>query len=131
MVITGNEFTEYNFHLLWLQFFPCFSSIDIIALVLVMCTGYCQFIQQGLKGCFTGSLQDRITTQGDPCSHHREWVSVHLVSICEYRGFLDSINDNDTLEIISTHCEAMAQSTTKGGTLFVHFCMKERKRTQP
>ena len=23
---------------------------------------------------FTGSLQGRITTQGDPCIHYREWV---------------------------------------------------------
>ena len=30
----------------------------------------------------TGSLQDRITTQGDPCSHYREWVCrVQLFSV--------------------------------------------------
>ena len=78
--ITGNEFTEYNFLLFWLHFFPCFNNIEIVALVPVMCTGNCQFILQGLKGCFkypvifTGSLQGRITTQGDPCSHYWEWV---------------------------------------------------------
>ena len=51
VVITGNEFTEYNF-LFWLHFFPCFINIEIVALVPVMCTGNCQFILQGLKGCF-------------------------------------------------------------------------------
>ena len=30
----------------------------------------------------TGFLQDRISTQGDPCSHYREWVcSVQLFSV--------------------------------------------------
>ena len=52
VVITGNEFTEYNFLLFWLHFFPCFINIEIVALVPVMCTGNCQFILQGLKGCF-------------------------------------------------------------------------------
>ena len=52
VVITGNEFTEYNFLLFWLHFFPCFKNIEIVALVPVMCTGNCQFILQGLKGCF-------------------------------------------------------------------------------
>ena len=52
VVITGNEFTEYNFLLFWLHFFPCFNNIEIVALVPVMCTGNCQFILQGLKGCF-------------------------------------------------------------------------------
>ena len=29
---------------------------------------------------FTGSLQGRITSQGDPCSHYREWVcSEHIL----------------------------------------------------
>ena len=50
--IIGNEFTEYNFLLFWLHFFPCFNNIEIVALVPVMCTGNCQFILQGLKGCF-------------------------------------------------------------------------------
>ena len=28
---------------------------------------------------FTGSLQGRITSQGDPCSHYRDWVcSEHI-----------------------------------------------------
>ena len=52
VVITGNEFTEYNFLMFWLHFFPCFNNIEISALVPVMCTGNCQFILQGLKGCF-------------------------------------------------------------------------------
>ena len=52
VVITGNEFTEYSFLLFWLHFFPCFNNIEIVALVPVMCTGNCQFILQGLKGCF-------------------------------------------------------------------------------
>ena len=51
-VITGNEFTEYNFLLFCLHFFPCFNDIEIVALVPIMCTGNCQFILQGLKGCF-------------------------------------------------------------------------------
>jgi len=33
-----NEFTEYNFLLFWLHFFPCFKNIEIVALVPVMCT---------------------------------------------------------------------------------------------
>ena len=52
VVIAGNEFTEYSFLLFWLHFFPCFNNIEIVALVPVICTGNCQFIQQGLKGCF-------------------------------------------------------------------------------
>ena len=52
MVITGNEFTEYNFLLFWLHFFICFINIEIVALVPVMCIGNCQFILKGLKGCF-------------------------------------------------------------------------------
>ena len=52
VVITGNEFTEYSFLLFWLHFFPCFNNIEIVALVPVICTGNCQFILQGLKGCF-------------------------------------------------------------------------------
>ena len=52
VVITGNEFAEYIFLLFWLHFFPCFNNIEIIALVPVMCTGNCQVILQGLKGCF-------------------------------------------------------------------------------
>ena len=73
-VITGNEFTKYSFLLFWLHFFPCFDNIEIVALDPVICTGNCQFILQGLKSCaiFTGSLQGRITSQGDPCSHYRE-----------------------------------------------------------
>ena len=51
VVITGHEFTEYNFLLFWLHFFPYFINIEIVALVPVMCTGNCQFILQGLKGC--------------------------------------------------------------------------------
>ena len=60
VVITGNEFTEYNFLLFWLHFFPCFYNIEIVALVPVMCTGNWEFILQGLKGCFNTlySLQD-------------------------------------------------------------------------
>ena len=50
--ITGNEFTEYSFLLFWLHFFPCFNNIEIVALVPVICTGNCQFILQGFKGCF-------------------------------------------------------------------------------
>ena len=39
---------------------------------------YCQDALQSL----TGSLQGRITTQGDPCSHYREWVCrVQLFSV--------------------------------------------------
>ena len=52
VVITGNEFTEYSFLLFWLHFFPCFNNIEISALIPVMSTGKCQFILQGLKGCF-------------------------------------------------------------------------------
>ena len=52
VVITGNEVAEYNFLLFWLHFFPCFSNIEIVALVPVMCTGNYKFILQGLKGCF-------------------------------------------------------------------------------
>ena len=52
VVITGNEFTEYSFLLFWLHFFPCFNNIEIVALVPVICTGNCQFILQGFKGCF-------------------------------------------------------------------------------
>ena len=52
VVITGNEFTEYNFLPFWLHFFPCFINVEIVALVYVMCTGNCQFVLQGLKGCF-------------------------------------------------------------------------------
>ena len=52
VVITGNEFTVYSFLLFWLHFVPCFNNIEIVALVAVMCTGNCQFILQGLKGCF-------------------------------------------------------------------------------
>ena len=52
VVIKGNEFTENNFLLFWLHFFPCFNNIEIVALVPVMCTGNCQFILQGFKGCF-------------------------------------------------------------------------------
>ena len=52
VVIIGNEFTEYNFLLFWLHLFPCFINVEIVALVPVMCTGNCQFILQGLKGCF-------------------------------------------------------------------------------
>jgi hypothetical protein len=43
VVITGNEFTEYNSLLFCLHFFPCYINIDIVALVPVMCTGNCQF----------------------------------------------------------------------------------------
>ena len=39
VVITENEFTEYNFLLFWLHFFPCFDNIEIVALVPVICTG--------------------------------------------------------------------------------------------
>ena len=66
VVITGNEFTEYNFPLFWLHFFHCTINIEIVALVPVMC----QFILQN----FTGLLQGRITKQGDSCSHYRELV---------------------------------------------------------
>ena len=52
VVITGNEFTEHNFLMFWLHFFPCFINIEIVALVPVMCTGNCQFILQGLMDCF-------------------------------------------------------------------------------
>ena len=52
VVITGNEFTEYNFLLFWLQLFPFFNNIKIAGLVPVICTGNYQFILQGLKGCF-------------------------------------------------------------------------------
>ena len=41
VVITRNEFPEYNFLLVWLHFFPCFKNIEIFALVPVMCTGNC------------------------------------------------------------------------------------------
>ena len=51
-VITGNGFAEYNFLLFWLHSSPCFNNIEIVALVPVMCTGNCQIILQGLKGCF-------------------------------------------------------------------------------
>ena len=37
VIITGNEFTEYNFLLFWLHFFPCFINVEIVALVPVMC----------------------------------------------------------------------------------------------
>ena len=50
--ITRNEFTEYNFLLFWLHFFPCFINVEIVALVPVMSTGNYQFILQGLKGSF-------------------------------------------------------------------------------
>jgi hypothetical protein len=33
-------------------FFPCFINIQSVALIPVMCTGNCQIILQGLKGCF-------------------------------------------------------------------------------
>ena len=61
VAITGNEFTDYNFLLFWLHFFPCFINIKIVALVPVMCTGNCKFTLQGLKGCFNTlySLQER------------------------------------------------------------------------
>ena len=52
VVITGNEFTEYSLFLFLLHFFPCFNNIEIVSLVPVICTGNCQFILQGLKGCF-------------------------------------------------------------------------------
>ena len=52
VVITGNEFTEYNFLLFWLHYFPCFINVEIVALVPVMSTGNYQFILQGLKGSF-------------------------------------------------------------------------------
>ena len=52
VIITGDEFAEYNFLLFWLYFIPCFNSIEIITLVLVMCTGSCKVILQGLEGCF-------------------------------------------------------------------------------
>ena len=52
VIITGNEFTEYSFLLLWLHFFPCFINLKIVALDPVMCTGNCQFILRDLKGCF-------------------------------------------------------------------------------
>ena len=41
--------------------FPCFINIEFVALVPVMYTGNCQFILQGLQGCFNTliSLQDR------------------------------------------------------------------------
>ena len=52
VIITRNEFTEYNFPLFWLHFFPCFDNIEIVALVPVICTGNCQFILQGFKDCF-------------------------------------------------------------------------------
>ena len=52
VVITGNEVAKYIFLMFWLHFFPCFNNIEIIALVPVMCTGNCQVILQGLKGCF-------------------------------------------------------------------------------
>ena len=60
MVITGNRYAEYYFCRFWLHFFPYFNNIESIALVPVMCTGNCQFILQGLKGCFNTlySLQD-------------------------------------------------------------------------
>ena len=48
VVITGNEFTEYNFLFFWLHLFPCFINIEIVAIVPVMCTGNCQFILQGM-----------------------------------------------------------------------------------
>ena len=52
VVITWNEFTEYNFLLYWLHFFPCFNNIETVALVPVMCTGNFQLLLQGLKGGF-------------------------------------------------------------------------------
>ena len=39
VIITGNEFAEYNILLFRLHIFPCFNNIEIIALVPVMCTG--------------------------------------------------------------------------------------------
>jgi len=41
VVTTGNEFTEYNFLLFWLHFFPCFKNFEIVALIPVMFTGKC------------------------------------------------------------------------------------------
>ena len=61
-VMTGNEFTECNFLLVWLHFFPCFDNIEIDALVPVMCTGNCQFILQGLEGCLIPCILYRIVT---------------------------------------------------------------------
>ena len=52
VVITENEFTEYNFLLFWLQFFPCFINVEIVTLIPVMCKRNCQLILQGLKGSF-------------------------------------------------------------------------------
>ena len=52
IVITGNEFTEYSFLLFWLHFFPCLINVEIVALFPVMCTGNCQCILHGLRGCF-------------------------------------------------------------------------------
>ena len=39
VVVTGSEFTEYNFLLFLLHFFSCIINIEIVALVPVMCTG--------------------------------------------------------------------------------------------
>ena len=54
-VITGNEFTEYNFFLFWLHFFPCFRNIEIVGLVPEMCTGNYKFILHGIPVVITGN----------------------------------------------------------------------------
>ena len=52
VVITGNGVAVYNFFYVLVTFFPCFINIKMLLLVPVMCTGNCQIILQGLKGCF-------------------------------------------------------------------------------
>ena len=37
---------------------------------------------------FTGSLQGRITTQGDPCSHYRDWVCSVLKNVDCLKGYV-------------------------------------------
>ena len=40
---------------------------------------------------FTGSLQGRITTQGDPCSHYREWVCSEVnIKVFWFELFLEA-----------------------------------------
>ena len=72
VVIPGNEFTECNFLLFWLHWNCCSISCNVYRELPIHITGF-----EGLLWypvIFTGLLQGRITTQGCPCSHYREWV---------------------------------------------------------
>ena len=62
---------------------------------------------------FTGSLQGRITTQGDPCNHYREWVCrVQHSSVLI--TFLPCFNNIEIIALVPVMCTGNWQVILQG-----------------